>query len=55
MPAIPAFQYDSDKEIFGLLERQFSIGEDVLVGLTKAFLDEFKLGLSEYNHDMAMM
>ncbi|KAF9569461.1 hexokinase [Agrocybe pediades] len=55
MPAIPALHNDSGKAVFDLLEQQFTIGEDVLVGLTKAFLEEFKLGLSEYNHDMAMI
>lgn len=55
MASIPAHQYVNSQAVFDLLERQFILGEDVLVELTKAFLEEFKVGLENYNHPMAMM
>ena len=48
-------QYENPQTVFDLLNRQFSLSENVLVGLTKAFLEEFKTGLGGYNHPMAMM
>ncbi|KAH9482884.1 Glucokinase [Psilocybe cubensis] len=55
MSSIPVHQYDSAQSVFDLLERQFVIGEDTLVELTQAFLEEFKVGLESYNHPMAMI
>jgi len=55
MATLSIFQYEHPQAVFDLLERQISLKEDSLVSLTHAFLDEFKLGLSSYNHPMAMM
>ncbi|KAJ6627457.1 hypothetical protein B0H10DRAFT_2210381 [Mycena sp. CBHHK59/15] len=37
------------------IHRQFQLGPETLIELTGAFLDEFKVGLSSYNHPMAMI
>ncbi|KAJ3506221.1 hypothetical protein NLJ89_g6991 [Agrocybe chaxingu] len=55
MPSLSTFQYESAQAVFDLLERQFSLTDDFLIELTKAFLEEFKVGLSSYNHAMAMI
>jgi hexokinase len=57
MPSISAhFAKGSDVQfIFDDIHRQFQLGPETLVELTEAFLDEFKVGLGDYNHPMAMM
>jgi hexokinase len=55
MASLFALQFKDAQEVFDLIDHQFSISNDVLVELTKAFLDEFKTGLSTYNQPMAMM
>jgi hexokinase len=55
MASLPFLQYESPQAVFDLLSRQFSLDENVLVELTKTFLEEFKIGLGSYNHPMAMM
>lgn len=55
MASLSAFQYEHSQTVFDVLERQISLKEDTLVSLTKAFLEEFDLGLSNYNQAMAMM
>jgi len=55
MAPLSAFQYEHSQTVFDLLEQQISLKEDSLVSLTKAFLEEFNLGLSNYNQPMAMM
>jgi len=55
MASLPFLQYENPQAVFDLLDRQFSLDENVLVQLTKAFLEEFKTGLGSYNHAMAMM
>lgn len=37
------------------IHHQFQLDTGTLVELTKAFLNEFAVGLGEYNHPMAMM
>jgi hypothetical protein len=37
------------------IERQFTLSPETLVDLTKAFLNEFELGLGSYGQAMAMM
>ncbi|KIM45917.1 hypothetical protein M413DRAFT_7969 [Hebeloma cylindrosporum] len=55
MASLPSLQYENPQVVFDLLDRQFSLDENVLVELTKTFLEEFKTGLGSYNHPMAMM
>jgi hexokinase len=55
MASLFALQFKDAQEVFDLIDHQFSISNDVLVELTKAFLDEFKTGLSTYNQPMAMI
>lgn len=43
------------QHIFDDIHRQFQLSPEAMVGLTGAFLNEFKVGLGEYNHPMAMM
>jgi len=43
------------QHIFDNIESQFHLSTGSLVDLTHAFLREVRLGLSEYNHPMAMM
>ena len=37
------------------IERQFTITDQKLLDITRQFLDDFNLGLSQYNKPMAMM
>ncbi|KJA14087.1 hypothetical protein HYPSUDRAFT_209000 [Hypholoma sublateritium FD-334 SS-4] len=55
MADISAYQYDSPKAVFDLIDHQFSLNETTLVDLTKAFLAEFKVGLDNYGKRMAMI
>ena len=55
MASISSFYYKSPKEVFEFIGKQFTLEPDFLVELTKAFLDEVKIGLTNYNQAMAMM
>lgn len=55
MASISSFYYQSPQAVFDIIDSQFTLHREPLVELTKAFLDEFKLGLSTYNQAMAMM
>ncbi|TFK43320.1 hexokinase [Crucibulum laeve] len=55
MPAIASFAYPDAQGVFDQINKQFYVSPEVLTELTKAFLDEIALGLSEYNHAMAMI
>ncbi|KAF8974696.1 hexokinase [Flammula alnicola] len=55
MASTSSFQYESPQAVFDLLDSQFSLDDNVLVELTKTFLEEFKTGLGSYNHPMAMI
>ena len=55
MASISSFYYKNAQEVFDILEDQFTLQPDFLVELTKAFLDEVKIGLTNYNQAMAMM
>lgn len=55
MPPTSALRNDPADALVADIEQQFQLGPDALVGLTRAFLDEVALGLSEYGHPMAMM
>lgn len=55
MASISSFCYKNAQEVFDIIEDQFTLQPDSLVELTKAFLDEVKIGLANYNQAMAMM
>ncbi|KAJ7087206.1 hypothetical protein B0H15DRAFT_931230 [Mycena belliarum] len=57
MPSISAhFAKGPDAQhIFDDIHRQFQLSPETLVELTGAFLNEFQVGLKEYNHPMAMI
>ncbi|KAJ6538972.1 hypothetical protein B0H19DRAFT_960128 [Mycena capillaripes] len=57
MPSISAHSAKgSDVQyIFDDIHRQFQLSPETMVELTGAFLNEFKVGLGEYNHPMAMI
>lgn len=46
---------DNTRHIFDDIDEQFQLNDDRLTAITKQFLADFHLGLSEYNHAMAMM
>ncbi|RDB20456.1 Glucokinase [Hypsizygus marmoreus] len=53
--ATPALSYEDSQRVFDDIDRHFQLGPEFLVELTKTFLEEFRLGLSSYNHPMAMI
>jgi hexokinase len=55
MPAISAHQSDNAQSVLDTIGRQLTITDEHLVEITKAFVDEFQLGLNNYGKDMAMM
>lgn len=55
MAPISALTYDDAQRIFDEIDRHFQLNQETLVGLSKAFLHEFSVGLGDYNHPMAMM
>ena len=55
MASISSFYYKNPQEVFDFIDNQFTLQPDSLVELTKAFLDEVKIGLANYNQAMAMM
>jgi hexokinase len=55
MAPISALTYDNAQHIFDDIDRHFQLNQETLVELSNAFLDEFRAGLGNYNHPMAMM
>ena len=55
MATLSNFQHEQPQAVFDLLEHNLSLKEDGLVSLTKAFLEEFQIGLENYNQPMGMM
>lgn len=55
MTSISSFCYQNAQAVFDVIDNQFTLQPDSLVELTKAFLDEVKIGLANYNQPMAMM
>lgn len=53
--ALPSGIADSVKTHLESVKEQFHLDEDRLLAITRQFVDDFRLGLSEYNHAMAMM
>ena len=46
---------DVARRILDDIEAQFRLTKDDLIRITTQFLEDFALGLGEYNHPMAMM
>ena len=59
MPPIAALahtqQAQASRAIFDDIEREFQLNDDRLFSITQQLIDDFRLGLREYNHSMAMM
>jgi len=55
MASISSFHYQNAQTVFDVIEDQFTLQPDPLVELTKAFINEFKIGLTNYNQPMAMI
>jgi len=55
MPPTGALYSDSAEAILEDIEKQFHLDADVLVSLTKAYLDELAEGLGAYGNALAMM
>jgi hypothetical protein len=55
LSAISGSSKDSGVHIFEDIEQQFRLDDGALHTITKQFLEDFRLGLGEYNHSMAMM
>ncbi|KAI0786465.1 hexokinase-domain-containing protein [Abortiporus biennis] len=46
---------DNEKQILDGIHAQFELGDDALSSIVNQLLTEFRLGLSEYNHPLAMI
>ena len=46
---------DVGRDTFDAIEAQFHLSDEKLHEIVNQFLEDFRLGLSEYNHPMAMM
>lgn len=58
MAPISAFfdlSMDAPRQILDAIDAQFQLDDEKLHAIVNQFLDDFRLGLSEYNHPMAMM
>ncbi len=55
MAPTSAFLKDDGHQTFDSIAAQFQLDDEALHTITKQFLEDFRLGLSEYNHPMAMM
>lgn len=55
MASTSALSNSETQRVFDEIHRQFHLSSESLVELTKAFLDEFRVGLQNYNQPMAMM
>jgi hexokinase len=45
----------ASQDILNGIEEQFTLSDEILCGITKQFVDDFNVGLSQYNEPMAMM
>ena len=46
---------EAERAVFDDIEAQFLLSDEKLHEIVTQFLEDFRLGLSEYNHPMAMM
>lgn len=53
--AVPTGANDAVRTHLEGVKRQFHLNDDKLLDITRQFVDDFRLGLSEYNKAMAMM
>jgi len=53
--ALLASTTETEKLILDAIEQQFQLSDNALLKITKQFLDDFRVGLGEYNHPMAMI
>ena len=53
--ALSGVSIEEERRVLDDIEHQFHLDEDVLIRITKQFLDDMHLGLGEYNHPLAMM
>jgi hypothetical protein len=55
MASTSSFFYKHPQHVLDDISTQFQLSPDFLISLAKAFVNEFNVGLSAYNHPMAMM
>jgi len=55
MASTSSYFYKDSQNVLDAIDYQLTLDPNTLVGLVKAFLDEFRMGLSNYNFPMAMM
>ncbi|EPT03115.1 hypothetical protein FOMPIDRAFT_1022483 [Fomitopsis schrenkii] len=53
--ALSGVSIEEERRVLDDIEHQFHLDEDVLIRITKQFLDDMHLGLGEYNHPLAMI
>ncbi|CCM04017.1 uncharacterized protein FIBRA_06174 [Fibroporia radiculosa] len=53
--ALNGATHDAERKILDDIEHQFQLGQDALIKITEQFLEDFRLGLGDYNHPMAMI
>lgn len=46
---------DATRSYLEGIEKQFHLTDEQLLAITRQFVDDFKMGLGEYNKAMAMM
>lgn len=55
MSAFSSSSQDAGKPIFDSIEAQFRLDDEKLREIVSQFLEDFRSGLHEYGHPMAMM
>ncbi|KAK7471056.1 hypothetical protein VKT23_002471 [Stygiomarasmius scandens] len=55
MASTSSYFYKDSQNVLDAIDYQLTLDPNTLVGLVKAFLDEFRMGLSNYNFPMAMI
>ncbi|KAF5357599.1 hypothetical protein D9758_007415 [Tetrapyrgos nigripes] len=55
MASTSSYFYKDPQSVLSDIDHQLTLNPSTLLGLVKAFLDEFRQGLSNYNHPMAMI
>ncbi|TFK29323.1 hexokinase [Coprinopsis marcescibilis] len=55
MATTSIYQYDDAQSVIDLIDRQFTLGPEKLISITKGFLEEMELGLANYGKPLAMI
>lgn len=55
MASTSSFFYKDPQDVLDDIDYQFQLSPATLISLSRAFLNEFAVGLGNYNHAMAMM